>query len=153
MGSHILFEGNQLVETDSAGDSGLQQVVPTIAGHTYTFDFVYSPRPGVDAASNTVDVAVNGVVVDTLTADGTALSDTSWVRHTYSILAVGTSTTLEFRATGTSDSLGGFIDDVRLFDTGATVAALPVPATSLHALVLVALALAAFGIMSRRRRD
>ncbi|HLX27848.1 MAG TPA: hypothetical protein VKV24_05090 [Casimicrobiaceae bacterium] len=98
-----------------------------------------------------VNLAVNGVVVDTLSADGTGLADTNWVRHTYSGSAVGSSTTLEFRATGTSDSLDGFIDDVRLFDTGATTPALPVPATSLPVLVLVALALAALGASSRRR--
>src|SRR6185503_8486120 len=31
------FEGNQLVETDSAGNSGFEQIVPTVAGQAHTF--------------------------------------------------------------------------------------------------------------------
>ena len=85
------FEGNQLVETDSAGNSGFEQIVPTVAGQAHTFDFVYSPRPGVAAASNTVDIVVNGNVVDTLSADGSALADTSWVRHAASSTTCGSS--------------------------------------------------------------
>jgi len=148
------FEGNQLVETDSAGNSGFEQIVPTVAGQAHTFDFVYSPRPGVAAASNTVDIVVNGNVVDTLSADGSALADTSWVRHSYSVVGVGSSTTIEFRATGTSDSLGGFIDDVRFFATSAPPMATAIPASSLPALALCALAIAALGAcFSRATRD
>lgn len=98
------------------------------------------------------DIVVNGNVVDTLSADGSALADTSWVRHSYSVVGIGTSTTIEFRATGTSDSLGGFIDDVRLFAAGAPPTAMAIPASSLPALALCALAIAALGIAIRRRR-
>lgn len=108
------FEGDQHVELDSVGNSGMvQTVVPTVAGTGYRFSFAYSPRPGVSLASNPIDVLVNGVLIDTVSASGIGLTDTSWTIHSYLVSAVGTSTAIEFRATGTSDSLGGYLDDVR----------------------------------------
>jgi hypothetical protein len=44
------FEGNPLVETDSAGNSGFRQVVPTVAGQAYALDFVYSRAPAAATA-------------------------------------------------------------------------------------------------------
>jgi Protein of unknown function (DUF642) len=119
------FAGNQLVEMDSSDNSGMEQVIPTVAGKTYVLSFMYSPRPGVPASSSGIQVSVNGNVIDTIAVDGTGLSDTVWTRHSYSVTAVGNSTTIGFLAVGTSDSVGGFLDAVSFEGRGA---ALPVPA-------------------------
>ncbi len=108
-------DGSSLVELDSHGNSGMQQVVATEAGQKYEISVQYSPRPGVPAASNGVEVWWNGNKIDTLVGDGVGLRDTQWRTLSYQVDGNGAQGTLEFRAIGTSDSLGGYIDNVQMF--------------------------------------
>ncbi len=113
------YDGQQLLELDGNQNSNLLQNVPTTPGASYNLSFQYSPRPGIGAASNPVEVYFGGALLDTLTGDGAG--DTVWSLHDFSVFGgSGVSTTLEFRGVGTSDSLGGYIDDVRLNESVRT---------------------------------
>ena len=107
-------DGQTLVELDSTGNSGISQEVKTEKGEKYQLSVDYSARPGVASESNTVEVYFNGKKIDTLNAEGRGKSDTSFETKTYEVEATGDSSRLEFRAAGTSDSLGGYIDNVKL---------------------------------------
>jgi hypothetical protein len=108
------FVGAQHVELDSFDNSGMSQVVSTVPGQTYHLSFAYSPRPGVSADSNIIQVFFNGVQLDSLALSGVGLQDTSWQVFGYNVVPSITSSTLEFRAAGVSDSFGGYLDDVQL---------------------------------------
>lgn len=108
------YEGDQFVELDAFANSGMEQFINTVAGLTYTLDFAFSARPRVPETSNGIDVLWDGSFLANITADGTGLIDTDWTIQTFLVTATSASTSLEFRATGTSDSLGGYIDSVSL---------------------------------------
>ena len=137
------FDGAQFVELDSFGNSAMAQTVATAAGQTYAFSFAYSPRRGVaPAESNGIDVLFNGTLLTSLAVSGAGLSDSVWTVHDFVVTATGSSSTIEFRATGTSNSVGGYVDAVSLDPTSV-----PEPA----ALLLMSTALGAAGVYRRRR--
>jgi hypothetical protein len=141
------YAGNQLVEMDSFDNSGMQQSIPTVPGQSYVFAFEYSPRPGVPASSNGIEIRVNGNVIDTIAQDGTGNPDTVWRRFAYNVTATGASTTIEFRAVGTSDGVGGFLDAVGF--TGPPAA---VPALGRWQLLVLGMLLLAGALAVRRTR-
>jgi hypothetical protein len=110
------FSGENLVELDSTGNTQMNR---NIDAGTYKLTFYYSPRPGIAAASNGIDVLVNGTSVFNVTGDGGG--QTGWVLQTVNF-SIGAPGVLSFAALGTSDSLGGYLEDVRL-------AVVPEPAT------------------------
>lgn len=110
------YSGENLVELDSNSNSMMERAID--AGR-YTLTFYYSARPNVPADSNGIDVLVNGASVYNVTGAGTGATD--WMFQTVNF-TIGAPGTLSFAALGTSDSLGGYIEDVSL-------AAVPEPAT------------------------
>ncbi len=104
--------GDQFMELDSNCSSTVQQTLPTLPGVTYNLQFDFSPRPGI--ADNHVQVKWNGTVVADLTANGIELSDTLWTPHSIQVTATGPSATLSFADLSVSDSLGTYIDNVRV---------------------------------------
>ena len=100
------FEGVQHVELDSDTNSGMAQTISTVAGQEYDLSFFYSARPNQSSTTNGIDINWGGVNQGNITASGIGLSDTDWNLFTFSVIASGTSTILEFVATGTSDSFG-----------------------------------------------
>ena len=121
------YAGNQHVELDSHANSGMiQTAITTFQGQQYTLSFAYSPRPGVAATSNGIELYFDNVLIDSFTASGIGLGDTAWSIRSYTLTATRTSSLLEFRAVGSNDSLGGYLDDVK-FD----VSAVPEPCTLL----------------------
>lgn len=115
-------EGNQYIELDSTRNSGLFQDFASTSGSHYAIRFDYSPRPGVAATSNGIEFLWNGMVLGTLALNGVGNGDTVWSSYDFTGVASGSTSRVEFRAVGTSDSLGGYIDNV-------SVAAIPEPMT------------------------
>ena len=111
------FSPENLVELDSTSNSGMSREIE--AGN-YLLTFYYSPRPGIGPESNGINVLVNNNLVFGTTGQGQPLI-TTWTQMFVPILVTGTST-LTFQATGTSNSLGGYVDSIGLN-------AVPEPAT------------------------
>jgi len=108
------FLGAQHVELDSTANSGMAQTIATALGTTYHLSFAYSARPGITAADNGIDVFFNGGLLATLAANGVGLQNTNWQVFNFDVSGAASTSVLEFRATGASNSLGGYLDDVRL---------------------------------------
>lgn len=129
------FSETNLVELDSNNNSAMSR---SIEAGTYTLNFYYSARPNVASASNGIDVLLNGVSIFNITGDGGA--GTNWLPQSLSFGASAAST-LTFAALGTSDSLGGYLDNISL-------AGVPEPASW-------AMMLGGFGLLgaAARRRN
>ncbi len=108
------FLGAQHVELDSTGNRGMAQSVATSLGTTYHLSFAYSARPGISAADNGIQVFFNGGLLANLAANGVGLQNTDWQVFNFDVSGAAGTSVLEFRATGASNSLGGYLDDVRL---------------------------------------
>jgi MYXO-CTERM domain-containing protein len=137
--SGAAYSGKNFIELDTNGNTTIEQLfnslVPSAA---YKLSFAYSPRPGVAAASNGINVFWNGQqLAPTMTATGGGQH--SWTVFSTDVYAAAGPNSLRFASVGTSDSLGGSLDAV-----GLTV---PEPG----ALALAAFALA--GVWSVRRRQ
>jgi len=111
-------DGTAWVELDSNRNGGITQSLDTVAQERYQLSFAYSPRANVANSSNGIAVYWDGEVLDTISRPGG--SSNQWQTYTYDVTANTTSTALEFRAVGTSDGLGGFIDDVQVREMNPT---------------------------------
>ena len=110
--------GTTVMELDSNKNVVVGQIVG-VPGATYTLSFQYARRSGVAIASTTFDVYWNGVLIE-------SVSPTSTIMSTHSelvTLAMSGSNSLEFRGTGTSDSLGALIDNVAVVPEPSTYVA------------------------------
>jgi PEP-CTERM motif-containing protein len=137
------FSSPNLVELDTFGNSSMFQSLA--AGH-YTVDWEYSPRPGIPASSNGVTLSIGSTLLDSVTGDGAG--NTVWgARH---VDFTTTGGALTFAAIGTSDSLGGYLDDITISELSvSTHGAVPEPAT--WALMIGGFGMA--GAALRRRRS
>lgn len=128
------FSGNNFVELDTNANSSMSRIID--AGN-YVLNYWYSDRPGVAARSNGITVLLDGDRAFTSTG-GAGGSQTDWRQQTFAF-NVAERTRLTFRAIGTSDSLGGYIDSVSL-------SAVPEPTTW-------AMMIAGFGMMGFALRN
>lgn len=138
------FAGNNLVELDTNANSAMFQDIATVAGQTYEITFEYSPRPGIAASSNGIEFLWNGVVIDTIAQSGVNVPDTVWTKFTFDEIATGPLSRIGFAATGTSDSYGGYLDNV------TANAAVTVPEPGMWSLFGAGFVLA---VVKRRRRQ
>ena len=140
------FHGNQHIELDSHpsgnSNSGMRQLIAVTAGQSYDLSFAWSPRPRIAADSLGLEVWFGGTLLDAIPGNGTGLTDTDWNVRSYTVTPNSDSVYLEFRATGTADTFGSYIDDVRLTSP-------PIPAPG--AILLGALGTGLVGWMRRRR--
>ncbi len=120
------YEGDQLIELDTYANGGMAQSVAVDPSKTYILRFFYSPRPGVSTESNPVEVLLDGDLIEEIT--GYCDYDTVWEMHENYVDAVSNIMTIEFRGAGISDSYGGYIDQVSLFEDAGTVDANEFPA-------------------------
>lgn len=105
-------DGAAWVELDSVGNGGIIQNLPTTTGKDYQLSFAYSPRPNVASSSNGIALYWGGQLIDTISRTGG--SSNSWQTYTYNVKANSATTSLEFRAVGSSNGVGGFLDDVKV---------------------------------------
>ncbi|MGB7441672.1 MAG: DUF642 domain-containing protein, partial [Coleofasciculaceae cyanobacterium] len=111
-------EGNSWVELDSHSNSGFAQELNTQVGELYELSFDYSARPKVSAESNKIEVYWDNQLIDTITDAGG--KSNAWQEYSYQLGAsLDSTTTLEFRASGTNDKIGGFLDDVSVMLIGS----------------------------------
>jgi hypothetical protein len=102
-------EGDQVLELDSTGNATVAQVV---AGPgAFTLSFLYADRFG--GQQDSFEVYWNGVLLDSILAPLNG-GNGPMQFYTTMVVAIGGPNELAFRATGTSDSLGALIDDVKL---------------------------------------
>ncbi len=154
-------DGVNYVELDAVHNSGMSQILNTVAGHTYSLSFYYSnraqddnyngPFPGGTVPASTqglsVDVGSGAVTVAALPDNTT--TNNQWAFYSTTFTATG-QTTLTFEAVGTSDSWGSSLDNV-VVDESAGPSSSPVPEPASMALMGAGLALLA-GLARRRGR-
>ncbi|WP_427160300.1 PEP-CTERM sorting domain-containing protein [Aliinostoc sp. HNIBRCY26] len=151
------YQGSNLVELDSHGYTannfsqqnplGIYQDVATVAGKTYTLSFAYSARPDTKAVDNVFDVLVrdaanlgNNIFRDTVSA-GDGAKTTVWSIFTKTFTATSQLSRVQFNYTGPLNTLGAYIDDVKL----VSVSKVDVPEPSAIAgIVVVGLGLVTF---------
>ncbi len=107
-------EGRQHVELDGDRPTSIAQDIPTRPGQRYELSLSFAARPGSTRASNRLLIVWGGQVVARVDADGTGQTRTNWVTVTQFVTATGRRTTLELRDEGTADTLGTYVDDVRV---------------------------------------
>jgi Ca2+-binding RTX toxin-like protein len=112
-------DGQRFIELDGSRardtNSAIYQDVPTTDGGTFLLSFSYAAPAFSRAQSNGIEVLWDGQVIDVITADGGRGMD--WQTFTYELEGAGDATRLEFRAVGTDDGRGGYIDNVSLVET------------------------------------
>lgn len=105
----LSYSGTHHVELDSNSNSAMSRAID--AG-VYTLSFYYSDRPGVAASSNGIDVLLNGSSILSV-AGGLGGGSTVWSFKSVNFTAAA-GDVLTFAALGTSDSYGGYLDNVML---------------------------------------
>lgn len=131
------YSSPNLVELDSDNNTVMSR---TIEAGVYTLSFFYSPRPNIGSGSNGIQYIVDGVTTGSFTANGGG--GTSWSQQTINFTAFAP-TTLRFAAIGTSDSFGGYVDDIRLVGSA-------VPEAATWGMMVLGFGIA--GAATRRRR-
>ncbi len=119
-------DGRAYVELDSNNNSSMSQSLYLTTGN-YLLSFFYSPRTQA-ANDNGIDYSIaglSGTISGPSLALGTAVGVWTEISSVFHVATDG-NYALNFGASGTSNSLGGLIDNVSV-----TVAAVPVPAAGL----------------------
>lgn len=127
--------GSVFAELDADSNSAMSRI---IGPGQYQLSYLYSARPGVDFSSNNILVTIDGVNVSMIS--GLGGGETAWSTINSSVFTVTGPGVLRFAAGGTSDSLGGYIDNI-------TLNAVPEPGTW----ALLILGFGAIGYSMRRR--
>jgi len=136
-GTWTAAEGLQWAELDANNSYGIYQDIPTTPNTVYTLKFAFATRGDSTEQYDGVRILWNGNLVDTIIRADRSGASTNWIYYTYTVIATGTLSRLEFQDAGAvSNSFGGFLDDVSL---------VPEPAS------LVALAAGVIGLAARRR--
>ena len=108
------YEGRQLLELDGDAPSGIGQDLATAPGRTYEVRVAFSARPGTNAGDNRIVVLWDGRVIGRLVADGTGQPQTSWTVASFFVTASAGRARLELRDEGAPNSLGSYVDDIRV---------------------------------------
>jgi hypothetical protein len=135
------YNGSSLMELDSDHFSsnkydinapviGLFQDIATKVGQQYSLSFAYSARPGVvGAGQNSFSVLFGDQFKESLDA-GKGAGQTNWNIFKTTLTASSALTRLQFNYDGIRDSVGAYIDDVKL-EAIPVAQAVPEPTTLL----------------------
>lgn len=106
-------DGKNYIELDTNGNTTIGQYLDNlVSGAVYDLSFWYSPREWQAASTNGIQVYWNGVLIDTLTATGS--SSNVWSQQELLVTAQTGRNLLSFASVGSSDSMGGNLDNVSL---------------------------------------
>jgi hypothetical protein len=130
-------DGAQFIELDVNTCDTISQTLTTVSGIRYSVRYAYSARPGV--VDNRVEVRWNGQLISSASANGTGLTNPSWIYYSTEVQATGTSTALTFANVDACDGVGSFLDDVSVTEIE------PVPALGGGGLLALAAMLAVVG--------
>jgi len=132
--------GSMYVELDTSANSWISQSFNTMADYSYTVSFDYSPREYTSWSTNAIEVLWAGQSVGVFSGNSSTAGN-HWQHVSLQLQGFGPSTELQFRAVGTSDSVGGSLDNVSVSTT------VPEPGT----LASVVLGLGLLGFTLRRK--
>lgn len=114
-------EGSQHAELDTdwgynEGEEAsviISQYIPTIPGQTYELSYAFSPRPGTYEEENILRVKIDGGGAGTHgpIAGG---ANTLWTPYTVNFVATSSSTKISFEDAAYPNSVGTFLDDVKV---------------------------------------
>ncbi len=109
------FAGLQHAELDGDHPVRIWQNVPLMSGYDYELSTMYSPRPGSNAADNTLQFQLNGVALGANVArDGSTNANTVWTKESRTFTAGAASADVGFAEVGTDSSLGVYLDNASL---------------------------------------
>lgn len=148
-------DGVDFVELDSnpmPGNSGMAQ---TFASPSTVLDIAYwyAARPGVPASSNGIEIWLNNLNIGSLFDQGDSglgTTRTAWTRYAATVNGIAGYNTLEFRAVGRADKVGGSLDNVTVFAQPLALAPIPTPLPA--PFVLLGVGLAALALRRRHVR-
>lgn len=133
------LSGDAYVELDTSANSGMFQNVALTMGR-YVLSFWYSPRDA-NVRSNGINYNLSSLLTGKVSNLSPGATVGAWTQYSFAFFAPKAKTyKLTFAASGTSNGLGGLLEDV-------SIAAVPVPASGL---VLLA-GLGAIGALRRRK--
>lgn len=125
-------EGDQYAELDTdwggpgvPGDGEpasvtIYQDIPTIVGKEYQIRYMFAARPDTAAAENNVEVRWGGAVVDTTGPTAGVSGSIVWNERVVHITATTTTTRIQITDLGTANSIGSFVDNIRLYQEVCT---------------------------------
>lgn len=134
------FSGDSFVELDTFTNSSM---FIDLAPGRYAVSYYYSPRPGIAAASNGIELLLNGNILDSVT--GTGGAGTLWQQRKVDFRTRPNGDILAFAATGKSDGLGGYLDSI-------SISAATVPEPESWALMIIGFGLVGAVMRQRQRR-
>ena len=121
------YEGKQYAELDSdwfgpqdplnnePASVRIWQDISTVAGGVYQVSFAFAPRPNTDSGENQLEFVWDGTV-KAIVSDSAGSGPIDWDVKTYEVTASGATTRIEFADKGDANSLGTFIDDVKVYE-------------------------------------
>jgi len=127
------FEGDQYAELDTdwggptSGTSGepasvsIYRDFATVPGADYILRYHFAPRPSTPAADNNLEVKIEGVALDTTGPTAGGGGPIAWAERSVPFTAGDASTEIRFTDLGTANSLGTFLDNVRLYQISCPV--------------------------------
>lgn len=136
--------GSRSLDLSALTAGGISQTFDTIAGQTYSVDFLLAGNPVGGAGTKTVSVAATGnaALEYGFNTAGTSTGDMGWISQIYTFTAASDSTTLSF-ASLNDNPYGPALDNVAV-----SITAVPEPAV--WAMMVGGLGLV--GMQMRRRR-
>jgi hypothetical protein len=117
--------GEQFAELDSDASSGIFQRVHTTPGNLYRLQLLVSARPGTSSAENVLVVRWHRHVLARIVLDGRGLTSTEWHAYAFKVRATGRRPRLELDDAGISDSVGTYVDAVKVTPWRGHPTALP----------------------------
>ncbi|OGG48473.1 hypothetical protein A3G63_01220 [Candidatus Kaiserbacteria bacterium RIFCSPLOWO2_12_FULL_52_8] len=123
-------EGDQYTELDSdwnghvgplnnePASTVIYQDIPTQIGAAYSLTYQFAARPSTVAANNRLESRLGGIVMDDTGGVADPNAGITWIaKGPFPFVATTTTTRVQFTDLGTADSLGTFLDDVKLSQT------------------------------------